>query len=273
MLFTSLDEFFYNRRKVIKEDWIGFLHNPPNVPPFVLSAMRPADTFSNIYFIKSLKFCKGVFVFSNYLRDHLLDEIQVNVPVCSLIHPTKGDVKFFSFSDYKLNKKKLILHIGYWLRNFSVFDSLISTNHIKVVLKIDNKSFYRFERQRCLENNFNIINKSISIFHLDEILYDDILSKNVVFIYLYDSSVNNVILECIQRETPIFVNPLPAVKEYLGDEYPLYYHNVSEVTIMLNNIDLIYAAHNYLKHRKSFLKLSKNAFLKQFINSEIYKKL
>ena len=41
--------------------------------------------------------------------------------------------------------------------------------------------------------------------------YDCLLSENVVTIELFDASANNVIVECIARNTPIVVNRHPAV--------------------------------------------------------------
>lgn len=52
--------------------------------------------------------------------------------------------------------------------------------------------------------------------------YDDLLTKNIVFIKLVDASAVNTIIECIIRNTPIIVNPHPAVIELLGVDYPLY---------------------------------------------------
>jgi hypothetical protein len=41
---------------------------------------------------------------------------------------------------------------------------------------------------------------------------------------LYDATSNNAIVECIIRNTPIIVNKLPGVVDYLGENYPLYFN-------------------------------------------------
>jgi hypothetical protein len=51
---------------------------------------------------------------------------------------------------------------------------------------------------------------------------------------LEDANAHNTIVECIKFNTPIIINKLPAVVEYLGEDYPLYYKNVDELE-MLNN--------------------------------------
>ena len=93
--------------------------------------------------------------------------------------------------------------------------------------------------------------------HVDNTQYDELLSKYVVFIKLYDASAVNTLIECIVRNTPIIVNKLPAIVEYLGNDYPLYYNNIDEVPALLkHNIfnNKIKNAHNYLKTmNKNFL--------------------
>ena len=52
--------------------------------------------------------------------------------------------------------------------------------------------------------------------------YDALLSSSVVLCLMYATAANNVVVECIARGTPLLINPLPAVVEYLGPDYPLY---------------------------------------------------
>lgn len=78
--------------------------------------------------------------------------------------------------------------------------------------------------------------------------YDTLLAESIVFINLVDASACNTILECIARATPILVNPLPAVVEYLGVDYPLYYTEIDEAAYLLTKRDKLEEAHQYLKH-------------------------
>ncbi len=77
--------------------------------------------------------------------------------------------------------------------------------------------------------------------------YDELLSQNVVFIKLVDGSAVNTVLECIVRNTPILVNRLPALEEYLGSSYPLFYNSLDEVYEILRNDNNIQKAYAYLK--------------------------
>lgn len=84
------------------------------------------------------------------------------------------------------------------------------------------------------------------ISHLSAKEYDDILSRSVVWLNLVDASAVNTLVECIVRNTPIFINPLPAVVELLGTAYPLY-TRTQDLTEMKRLIPKIPDAHRYLK--------------------------
>jgi hypothetical protein len=82
-----------------------------------------------------------------------------------------------------------------------------------------------------LEANYKSVTR-ISTLSNNE--YDTLLQSTVVFMNLLDCSATNTIVECIMRGTPVVVNPLPAVKEYLGNEYPGYYSSMHEVKEMFD---------------------------------------
>ena len=103
--------------------------------------------------------------------------------------------------------------------------------------------------------------------------YDITLSQNVVFLDLYESSANNAIIECIARTTPIAANPIPAVVEYLGPEYPLYFNSLEEAANKINDDKCILDAHNYLKEWHVRDKLTRSYFRKSVQESEIYTNL
>jgi hypothetical protein len=77
--------------------------------------------------------------------------------------------------------------------------------------------------------------------------FDDLLTKNVVFLNLVDGSAINTLLECFVRNTPVFVNRHPAAVEVLGEQYPMYYNRPSDVNVLLQQPQLIFNTHVYLK--------------------------
>jgi hypothetical protein len=82
---------------------------------------------------------------------------------------------------------------------------------------------------------------------VDNLSYDHLLSQNIVFLELVDCSVSNTVIECIVRNTPILINPHPAVVELLGTKYPFYYKNLEDASNKSNDLYLIQLTHYYLK--------------------------
>jgi hypothetical protein len=76
--------------------------------------------------------------------------------------------------------------------------------------------------------------------------YDSLLSQNIAFIDVYDASANNAVVECIVRRTPLVARRHPALEEYLGDEYPLFYDHLHQVTDGFLSITRIQAAYDHL---------------------------
>jgi polysaccharide pyruvyl transferase WcaK-like protein len=114
----------------------------------------------------------------------------------------------------------------------------------------------------------NKICKSVDIIeHLSNEDYDDLLSKNIVFLHLVDASTVNTILECIVRNTPIIVNKNKAVVELLGEDYPLYYEDSKymnkEIYELLSDTDNIKAGYKYL------LKMNKEKFSIEYFMKEL----
>jgi len=103
--------------------------------------------------------------------------------------------------------------------------------------------------------------------------YDNLLSENIVFLDLYDSSANNAIIECIARNTPVLVNPLEPVVEYLGKEYPLYFNSLEEAAVKAEDMEQIRAAHKYLLNHPLKPKLTGEYFRESLVQSKIYQSL
>lgn len=101
--------------------------------------------------------------------------------------------------------------------------------------------------------------------------YDSLLMQNVVFIKLHDAGAVNTVLECMTRNTPILVNKLPSVVEILGNDYPLFYDDVSSASEFLT-LDKISEAHNYLKTLDKTI-ISGAHFLSTFTSSAAYEAL
>jgi len=262
-----------NGLRPYQEPWIGILHNPPNLPRrFNVNHQAPEEILQTQSWHESMHYCRGLFTLSKYLKEWL--QPLVPVLVCNLLHPTETPQNRFSARKYLLNRERQLVQIGWWLRRLSSLYSLQLTQLKKTFLNLGDAWIDTVHHG---ELNF-VVGKTklesvqiISYLSNDE--YDELLSKNIVFLDLYASSANNVIVECIARATPILVNPLPAVVEYLGHDYPLYFETLEEAAWKAENEALVLATHEYLKGWAIREKLTRDHFLERFVSSEIYRQL
>ena len=102
--------------------------------------------------------------------------------------------------------------------------------------------------------------------------YDRLLSKNIVFLHLYFAVANNAIIECVARNTPVLVNRLPSVEEYLGTGYPLYFRTLEEAADKAEDTDLVKETHQYLV-RMPKQWLSGDYFRNSLMESDFYRSL
>ncbi len=102
--------------------------------------------------------------------------------------------------------------------------------------------------------------------------YDKVLSESICFMDLITSSANNAIIECMARNTPVLVNPLPAVVEYLGEGYPFYYTSLEDAAKKAQDIELIEKTSLYL-NKMNKKNISHEYFVESFLSSNIYKNL
>jgi hypothetical protein len=250
--------------------WIGFWHNPPTVhESFNRVGHAPSDILDGWLWRESAPYCLGLFTLSRVLKRWL--EVRVPVPVCNLLHPTGQPSVMFSAQRYARNHQKKIIQIGWWLRRVESLYDLNVPSLEKVVLN----PFPEASSRHAVEGwrdygNFPGITQ---LAYLDDRGYDELLSENIVFLDLYDSSANNAIVECITRMTPILINRLPAVIEYLGDEYPFYFTNLCEAARKAQDRQQVIAAHQYLRDTSIRRRLSGDQFRQAFAGSRIYQDL
>ena len=251
--------------------WVGFIHNPPHMPDwFGDGHSSNSSIFSLPIWKTSVKNCKGLFALSKYHRD-ALKKAYPELLIEALKHPTETPDKKFNWKIFEGNPDKLLIQVGWWLRRPHTLYALDAPGFTKCILGTGNP--WQHLMKTHLEVPKEIDWKSVSQlgFQKNED-YDDLLSMNVVFLDLIDSSANNAIIECIVRNTPVIVNRLAPVVEYLGEGYPLYYESLQEASQKLADLSCIKAAHEYLVELPKG-DLTREAFLHSFANSEIYEKL
>ncbi len=256
--------------------WIGFIHIPPYVPDWFFTKRKESNeiVFQSDLWKKSLPYCKGLFTLSQYHKNHI--HKRLGVPIEALYHPTEIPDIRWSWESFEANKNKKIVQIGWWLRRLHSIFQLPTKTYKKVFLKvqhIDMHLLMKKERHFELNNQFVDYDSAETISFLPNKEYDDLISQNLVFIHLYDSSANNTIIECIARNTPLLVNPLEPVVEYLGPEYPFYFSDLKEAAEKAEDFDIVYKTYRYLLNYPFKKRLMGSYFSKSFRESNIYKKL
>ena len=257
--FDIIENFFlWDKNYICNNKWSGIIHCTQSTPAY-LNNCNIRFLFKNINFIKSLDNCLYLISLSEYVSNYLkkkLDKLNKNIKIFTFKHPVddKNIIKF-DYDKYLNNDNKNIIQIGQQLRKMtSIYLLEIPKNFNKIWLtgtKNINKCMDLLNQEiKYLKLDKNKINiNKVEMKYTDTFEeYDILLSKNIVFVELFDASANNTVLECIIRNTPIIINKLPAIVEYLGKDYPLYFNNLEEVESILNDQKLILKACNYLNN-------------------------
>ena len=250
----------------VLKPWIGFIHYPEFVPEMNYTSFEalPNILKSNT-FKESLPQCKCIITLSEHSKKYLLEQLEIynyKVPVEVLFHPTDFTCLVFSLDKYNLNLEKKIIQVGFWMRKLNTIYKL-NTNKYKK---------YWLPGGKYWKDTFNKTYKDDAIKYLSDTSvnicmflsnenYDELLSENIVLLDVFNSSANNTVLECIARNTPLITVKHPAIVEYLGEDYPLYFSNVEDLNNIINSNDfdnMINKAYNYLK------KMDKTIFTLQY---------
>lgn len=252
-------------------DWVGFFHNPPNMPTwFDYGQNFDYMMKKNSDFILSMHRCKKIFVLSEYMKpfiENTLAKYNISIPVVCLKHPASQNIKDENLFNYdEFTQKPRIVQLGYWLRKMHSFwqiecdmekvwlyghpfaIEMLETEKLKnkkyqSILK--NNDFKKIKQAISLGESINVKNVTITRVGNDD--YDRLLRSSVVYLNMYDSSANNGVLESIVTHTPLLINRLPAVEEYLGEDYPLYFDGIKHANKLLKDHERIKDAYHYLR--------------------------
>ena len=252
--FDILEQHFYDRSTyTCSEKWAGVVHLTPNGPPY-LRDESIRELFDHPPFVKSLEHCAVLFTLSTYVTQFLQSElarIDRTITIITLKHPVVLDnIVPFSMEKYVRNSEKKFLQIGQQYRKVTSIYRVSAPGHTKLWLT-GTKNFpklYRLLKKEAQYLEIDIGRVMIPMMYTDTFEeYDELLSQNVVFVDLFDAAANNTVLECIVRKTPILVNRVGGVAEYLGENYPLYFSTLDEVPGLLT-VDNLTRAHEYMKN-------------------------
>ena len=257
---------------LLDEPWVGFVHKAVLAPEHLetvypgkrdtsLPAMMATDVWR-----RNIEQCRGLFCLSEHLGSFLRPRVSCLVDVVA--HATSFDCPRFDFELFRRNEDKKVILIGHWLRRFQSFYDLSAPDFRKWLLKCQSEPLYDHLRSVLRDDG------SVQVLPWQsQDNYDRLLSENVVFLDLMDASANNAVIECLARNTPLLVNRHPAVIEYLGQEYPLYFDDLAHAARLLN-VEELRRGHDYLC-RAAALKerIHVDSFRQSVVNSAIYQSL
>ena len=162
-----------------------------------------------------------------------------------------------------------MIQIGQQLRKITTIYKINAPNYSKIWLTgtKDMNKMKKLLDQESLFFNYSLkdLDSSVKMYYtksFDE--YDMLLTNNIVIVQFYDAAANNTILECIVRNTPIIVNKIEGVVDYLGEDYPLYFDSEDKIEELLEE-SKIKEAYLYLK-KIDKKKFSLSNFTNQIFN-------
>ena len=255
---------------------ITFLHNPPfikwNNPSYVTNTHTSIiynDEHTNTNLFKKLEVNKlteniqYLYTLTCSHKEYLYNTYpNMRTKLVSISHPIAitGEEKTFDFSLFCQHKQ--IYHIGWWLRNFKSFINFKLPNEFNKTILIKNG----FEQEwNTLSKRFNTSNITI-IAELNNDDYEQIFVNSCMYLDLEDTTANNVILECIKFNTPVIVRKIPAIIEYLGINYPLYFETEKDLNMLVNEDYLC----SMIKHASIYLKnMDKSHILCETFNNKL----
>jgi hypothetical protein len=233
------DSFFWESKKSIRSNWVGIVHavatDSDNLHHQTLHKY-----VRHPWFLLNKTRCLKLITLSKYTADILRS--LTDIPVTHLYHP-KSCEAFFNIDSYFNNPQ--LNQSGFHSRNFLKFAEF--DTQIDKIMYVDKEWNNKYLNQYLSSVSHNINIKNCFLNNMD---YIHNLVSSIGFGYYNDVGASNCLLEHIVTNTPIIVNKHPAIVEYIGEEYPLFYEDIkhSPDKYLLDKKYITKCAH-YLKER------------------------
>lgn len=225
----------------VREPWVGMIHSTPNLPPSYPKKETLQGLLATPSFVASVPWCRLIIVFSDTLAQDLR-LLLPSVRVAVLRHPIGMEAsdagRLFSAARFQERRGQWeVVFLGQQYRRLSTLTRL-QVPYRKVWLpgsvKENNESFLVKHSRDEEAARPDLSSFRIAYMRSHE-EYDWMLLHNIVVIDVWDASANNAVLEAIGMNNPIHVNKHPAIVEYLGSDYPLYFSDVNSLQALLRD--------------------------------------
>ncbi len=269
---------------VVFDDFIEQTFNSPSIPhllqtqPWTAMAHVPPDTM-RVFSYRGLADYRssveggeeafdnlvGLCTMSHYMANRLRQVC--DVPVDVIHYPTDLDVRQFDIQSY-LNQPQLV-HVGWCRKNLLLLEHIPPNPHIHKKIYVKSLGLpehkEREVRQYCSQQyHHREVYKDVEYVApiQQHEAYDALLEQSVVAVEFLDCAATTVVVEALARHVPILVNRHPALIEYLGEDYPMFFDDIQECTDLLHP-DNIVRTHHYIQQMdKDFLCIDN--FMSQF---------
>jgi hypothetical protein len=255
--------------------WVGIFHLTPVHTQNYYSTCNINILLKDPVFLEDLPRCKGIFTLSKYMKSYVKNMLSSigysHIQVDSLYHPISFNIPLFDPS--RIDTINTVVSLGSQLRKCTTIYK-IKTDFKRIWLPARSiQQCNDLLDSECREFNIYISQserEAVHILKLSNNEYDALLDNSFIIIDLYDASANNAIIECIARNIPCFVNRIPPVIEYIGEDYPLLFDSLHELEEMLVDKKKIHSAYDYLvEHIELKERLTINSFISDILNSPI----
>jgi len=236
-------------------NWGGIVHHPCKLNKYWGNNLSVIDYFNNKYIKTCLKKCKFLIVLSDSLKNEINESNilkDYNIKIYIIYHILPNYKLYKNIENIEnIEIKKNLTFLGWSFRNYSLFYDIHSLHYKKIVLPgtFTSEQAQRIKKIITIQTDSSYIKDGIEFIkqYLTEEDFLTIILNSVIFLDFDGVSANNSIVECIKYNLPVIVRNCDAVKFYLGENYPLYYNNKTDIEKYLNDYSYIIQAINYLE--------------------------
>ena len=250
VLDTWADGYYnqYQLNLLKKNKWVGILHG--------IAGESREQNLNRYFSSPTYRECKDncilLLTTSEHTRQHC--KTKTSIPVQTLLHPKPDTGHRFNIDQYF--SRPTLRHSGFFARNISHFINL-NSNLIKLI---------NCDRQARLKTYESHLSDNDSIIFRNGFLepddYIELLTTTIGYAFYDDCSASTSILEHIMSHTPVVINKIPPIVEYLGEDYPMYLDDLPDnIDKRLTDRAFIQEVSDYLAIRSTKKELSVEYFI------------
>jgi hypothetical protein len=234
MLFMDSAEIHLRNQEAqpIRVPWAGIFHLPPlqDTHPSIIAENLQQNELFHVYSQRrnaqaSLNNLHIIITLSDYAAQFYSSQMP-DKSVYSLKYPHEAIL------EHSGKRPKYLLHSGTFLKNSAILNQFPKPHKDQTKLLIFTEAIHSMRRYQFFMDFFDKRTGYDDVEHAQRLphnAYDNVLQESIVIVEYMDCSASTTLVECIACNVPMVVNRHPAVVEYLGADYPLFYDSHEEI--------------------------------------------